>query len=434
MSLEVLENLKRKVTFTVKKDDVQALVKTELQKYAKDAKAPGFRPGKVPSQIVEQAYGGKAYEDALNNQINKEFVDAITKHKIDMAGAPQFNLENAEDAEAKEFVFSAIFEVMPEVAFADFAKIEIEKPDCKFDASIIAITIDSLRKQKASYTSVDRKAESGDKVTISFVGTVDDEEFEGGTATDYQFTLGEGRMLPEFEAGILGLSIGQTKSVEVNFPEEYHADNLKGKLAVFDITLNKVEESILPKLDAEFIRSIGVPDGSIETLNKEITVNMKRELKRRLRAKTRENILAAFSEANPFDVPSQLVHDEIHHMMDTATENMKKQGYPEDKINLTHEMFEHDAKRFVRLRLLVQQFIKENNISVNAGEIKAIVTDMAELYEDPAEYVSWYYSDKGRVSNARAIAIENKVLESIMQMAKCKEVTVSYEDLMKLPL
>ncbi len=434
MAVEVLEGLKRKATFTINKSIVQSLVKKELNKYAKEAKAPGFRPGKVPSHIVEQMYGGKAYEDALNTQINKEFVNIIIENKIDVVGHPEFDISNQEDKEAEEFVFSAIFEVMPVVTIGDLTTVTVEKPVCEFDDSNVDKTIDSLRKQRCTYEPGKEKAENGDKVTIDFVGSVDGVEFEGGKAEDYHFVLGQGYMLPDFEAGVEGMTAGETREVKVNFPESYQAENLKGKLAVFNITLKKVEGAQLPELTDEFIKSIGVDNGSIETLKKGIKENLTREMKRRLHVKTRENVLKALSDSSPLEVPYVLVHDEIHHMMDNTRENMKKQGYPDDQIKLTHDMFKQDAKRLVTLRMLVQQYIKDNNLSVNDDDVKKVVEDLSVSYDEPENYIKWYFEDQTRVNNARAIAMENKVLDCILAVTKASNVDIAYEELMKLPL
>lgn len=434
MTVEVLEGLKRKATFKVNKSEVEKSVKKELTKYAKDAKAPGFRPGKVPSHIVEQMYGGKAYEDALNNQLNKEFVNVIVENKIELVGYPEFDLANKEDKDAEEFVFSAIFEVMPVVKIGDLAAVTVEKPICEFNESNIEKTIESLRKQRCTYVAGKEKAENGDKVTIDFVGTVDGVEFDGGKAEDYPFILGQGSMLADFEAGVNGLTVGETRAVDVNFPETYHAENLKGKLAVFNITLKKVEAQQLPELNEEFIKNIGINDGTVETLRKEIKENLVREMKRRLHAKTRENVLKALNECSPIEVPYTLVHDEIHHMMDNTRENMKKQGYPEDQIKLTHDMFKQDANRLVTLRMLVQQYIKDNNLTVDDADVKKVVEDMSAMYDDPENYIKWYFEDKTRVNNARSIAMENKVLDSILAVTKTSDVAINYEELMKLPL
>ena len=428
MSVEVLQGLQRKATFNIKKAVVEASVKDELKKYAKDAKAQGFRPGKVPASVVEQMYGSKAYEDSLNNHLNKHFVDFISEHKLNLAGYPKFDLTNSE---GEDFVFAAIFEVMPEIKIGDLSNVEIKKPTCEFDESSIDKTIDMLRKQRATYTSSTKAASSGDKVTIDFVGTVDGVEFDGGKAENYPFVLGQGMMLPDFEAGIQGKKAGESITVDVNFPEDYHAANLKGKKAVFNITVRLVEEQQLASLDEDFIKSVGVSDGTEATLRSEIKENLKREIDRRLHVKTRGNALEALKNANPIDVPHEMVHDEIHHMMKTTEENMKKQGYKTEQIKLTHEMFDHDAKRMVTLRLLVQEYIKQNDIRVTDDEVKTLVTDMASQYEDPTEYVAWYYTDESRVNNARAIAMENKVVSTILSTAKVKETPVAYEELMQ---
>ncbi len=428
MSVEVVQGLQRKATFSIKKEDVYASVKTELKKYAKNAKAQGFRPGKVPANIVEQMYGGKAYEDSLNTHLNQKFFDLVTEHKLNLAGYPKFDLTSSE---GEEFLFAAIFEVMPDVKIGDLQSVEIQKPTCEFNEQNIDKTIEMLRKQRSTYTSnADKTACNDDKVTIDFVGTVDGVEFEGGKAENYPFVLGQGMMLPDFEAGIQGKKTGESFSVDVIFPNNYHAENLKGKKAVFNITVRQVEEQQLPIIDDEFIKSVGVNDGTEAALRAEVKINLGREIERRLHVKSRENALNALRIASPLDVPNEMVHDEVHYMMKTTEDNMKKQGYKPEQIKLTHEMFEHNAKRVVTLRLLVQEYIKQNDITVTEDEVKDIVTNMASQYEDPTEYVTWYYTDEARVNNARAVAIENKVIQLILSTAKITETTISYEDLM----
>ena len=254
MSVEVVTGLKRKATFSIKKDEVQASVKNELKKYAKTAKVQGFRPGKVPANMVEQMYGGKAYEDSLNTHINKKFVDLVVEQKLNIVGNPEFDLTNSE---GEEFIFAAVFEVMPEVKLGDLTNLEIEKPTCEFNDENINKTISMLRKQRANYiTDSTKLASTDDKVTIDFAGTVDGEPFAGGSAENYPFILGQGVMLPDFESGISGHKIGDNISVTVNFPENYHAENMRNKQAIFNITIKNVETAQLPELNEEFIKSM----------------------------------------------------------------------------------------------------------------------------------------------------------------------------------
>jgi trigger factor len=428
MSIEVLKGLERKVTFTIKKDDVQALVNTELKKYAKKAKVQGFRPGKAPQNVVEQMYGGQAYEDSLNNKINEKFGAIVDENKVNIVGYPKFDLTNSE---GEEFAFAAIFEVMPEIKIGDLSSQAVVKPTCTVTDETVQKTIETLCKQRATYTDEDKAAESGDKVTVDFVGTVDGVEFDGGKGSNYPFVLGQNMMLPDFEAGIIGLKAGQSKEVTVLFPENYHAENLKGKNAKFNISVKNVARQQLPELTEDFIKSLGVNDGTVATLTKEIKENLVREVNRRLRVKLRDNILNALSTATPIDAPSAMVHDEIHRMMKSTEDNMKKQGYPADKIKLTHEMFSQDAKRFVTLRLLVQEYIKENTLKVSDDEVKATVTEMSTMYDEPEKYIDWYYQDKSRVNTAQAITMENKVIDSIESKVKIQEKEANYEELMR---
>ncbi len=431
MTIEVIEGLKRKATFSIDKKDVQSSTKIELRKYAKQAKIQGFRPGKVPANIIEQTYGGKAYQDALTEHINRKFFDIITNNKLEIAGYPKFDLTNSD---GEELIFNATFEVMPEIVFNDFSRLEIIKPICEVTDETVEKAIDMLRKQRATYIESNKSAADSDRVTIDFVGTVDGVEFDGGKAEDYKFVLGQGTMLADFEAAIRGLRVSESKEVEVNFPENYHADNLKGKKAIFNITVKKIEEQQLPELTEDFIKSIGVSSGDEVTLRKEIKENLAREIKQRLKIKTREETLSALKEYNKIDVPYTMIHDEIHYMMEQARENMKKQGYTEDKIKLTHEMFDLDAKNMVTFRLLVQAFIKQNNIIVSDDEIKDVVNEMAVMYEDPAEYMTWYFTDENRVQKARAIALENKVINEINARAKLTNKEISYEEIMGMQI
>ncbi|HRG62459.1 MAG TPA: trigger factor [Burkholderiales bacterium] len=430
MAVEVVSALERKVNFNVSKEVVNSQVAEQLKKYARQAKVQGFRPGKAPKHIVEQMYGGKAYEDALNEQLNKKFVDQLVEHKLNIVGYPKFDLTSSE---GEEFIFAASFEVMPEVKLGDLASKEVERPICVLSDKDVETTIDILRKQRATHVvSEGAAAENGDKVTIDFLGKVDGVEFDGGKAEDYPFVLGQGWMLPDFETGVQGMKAGESKDVNVNFPESYHAENLKGKTAVFTITVKEVAKQELPELTPEFVKTLGVEDGTEASLRTEIKENLQREVDRRLKIKARDNALQALSEVSPLEVPGALVHDEIHNMMKNAEENMKKQGYKADQINLTHEMFEKDAKNMVTLRLLVQEFIKENSITASDDEVKKVVEDMASMYEDPTDYLAWYFQDEQRVNNAKAMAMEQKVTDSIYAKAQAKETAMSYEDIMKM--
>ena len=428
-TVEIVSALQRKINFNVSKETVDSQVAQQLKKYAKQAKVQGFRPGKAPKHIVEQMYGSRAYEDALNEQLNKKFMDQLVEHKFNIVGYPKFDLTSSE---GEDFAFVASFEVMPEVKLGDLSAKEVERPSCTLTDADVETTINVLRKQRATHVESNEAAADGDKVTIDFLGKVDGEVFEGGKAEDYPFVLGQGWMLPDFETGVKGMKAGENKDVEVQFPAEYHSEELKGKMANFNITVKLVEKQELPELSLEFVKSLGVDDGSEVSLRKEIKENLHREVMRRVKIKARDNALQSLAEVSPLEVPGALVHDEIHNMMKNAEANMKKQGYKPEQINLTHEMFEKDAKNMVTLRLLVQEFIKENNLSASDDEVKQVVEDMATMYEDPTDYIAWYFEDEQRANNAKSMAIEHKVTEAIFNKSQVKDVALSYEDIMKM--
>jgi trigger factor len=422
------QELQKTVSFSIKKEDVKAQSATELKKYAKTAKVQGFRPGKVPHNIVEQMYGGQAYEESLNKEINKQFAVIVIENKYNIIGQPKFDLTSSE---GEEFIFSAVFEVMPEIKIGDLSTQTVEQPTCTVTDKHVQNAIDELLQQKVTFNEEDKNADDGDQVTIDFTGSIDGVEFAGGSASNYPFILGRGAMLPDFEDGIKGMKAAEIKDISVKFPDNYQAKDLAGKVAIFKITVKKVSKPQLPELNASLIQEIGVADGNEATMRSEIKKNLDNEIKRRLRVKLRENVLKALSTTSPITVPHALVHDEIHHMMHVTEENMKKQGYKPEQIKLTHDMFKHDATRMVTLRLLVQEYIKENKLTISDDEIKATVSEMAGMYDDAEGYIKWYYSDATRVNNARAITMENKVIDSILTKVKTTNVDANYEELMR---
>ena len=434
MTLEILDSIKRKVTFTIKKQEIDKSSQEELKKYAKNAKIDGFRKGKVPTNILEQMYGGSAFEDSLNNHINKAFSKIVIENKLNVVSTPEFDLINKDDKNAEEFIFSAQFEILPEIVIGDLSQQEIIKFECNITEDVVNNVIESLRKQKSEYKESNKAAQNDYQVNINFVGTVDGIEFEGGKADNYTFILGQGKMLPDFENGINGMLPNETKDINVQFPEDYNSENLKGKIAIFKITLNTVKEHILPELNADFIQSIGVNSGNIDDLKKEISNNLNFEINRRIKIKLRDATFEALNKATPIEVPYTLVHDEIHHMMDNTKKNLKQRGYKDNEINLTHEMFISDARKMVTYRLLIQKFIKDNEVVVNDDEIRSIIEEQAEMYDDKEEYIKWYYADKKLVEQAKFMALENKVVDIIVSKAKLSTNIISYDDLMKLAI
>ncbi len=426
MSIEILNSLERKTTFTINKSEVDLATKTELKKYIKDAKVQGFRPGKAPLHIVEQMYGGKAYEEALNRLINQQFTDLVIKEKINLAAYPKFDLTSSE---GDSFVFSAKFEIMPEVKIGDLANHTVQKFNCSITDPDIDKAIDKIRNQHANYLETDEPAKVNDKVIVDLCGKLNGVPFDGGKLDNHTVIIGQNTLLPDLENGLIGLKSGESKTIAVKFPENYHNNDLKGKDTQFEVTVKQVTKPELPALDSELVKKMGIPDGSIDSLRKEVKTNLTRLSESTLHNKFRESALDALSKSSPLDVPYSLVHDEIHNLMDRREEEMKRYGYTSEQIKLTHEMFENEARRIVTLRMLIQKFIQDHKLTVNDEDIKNVIKNMSNFYEDQDQYIKWYYEDKARVDNARAIAMENKVIEKISSIAKTENADISYDKL-----
>lgn len=430
--IENLENLQRKVTFDINKNDINDKVKAELIKKSAKVELQGFRPGKAPFKMVEQMYGGKIFEEILEKQVQNNFLTIIKNQNIKLASYPKFNL-NEDDNQSEKFVLTAIFEVYPEIAFGDLSLQEIKNPVGEIIDADVEKAINNLLNYKASYIEDNSKdAQDLDKVTIDFKGTIDNNEFEGGSAKNYSIVLGKGQMLAEFEKAIIGLKVNQTSIAKVTFPENYHASNLQGKQAEFTIELKKLETPKLPEINEEFIKSFGIKDGNIDSLKLEIRKSLELDFAKRKKNKLRDNVFNALKNSTPILVPNESVHEEIHNQMDIAKQNLKEQGYKEEQIKLTHDMFEKDAKNFVTIKLLVQEFVKIHNISVNDEEIKLVVEELAMQYPNKEEYVKWYYEDKKRIDTARAMAIENKIIDEICKIAKVIDEQVTYDNIINI--
>lgn len=430
MSLEILSTLERKLSFALKKSHIDALVERELKQYAKEAKIQGFRPGKAPLSIIKKMYEGSAYNDILSKELYKIFSDKLKEAQLDIAGSPKFDLDK-EDGE--ELIFTAVFEVMPEVEIGDLNSISINKYNCSVTEEIVQNAIDNILKRHATFSEETKIAESGDKVTVDFLGKVAGEKFDGGTAEDYSFVLGEKSMLPEFEQSIVGLKAGDATTAHVKFPDDYHAQELQGKSAIFDITLKSVSKATIPKLDSEFLQSIGKADTTIDKFSSEIKNYIEHNVSIKLKSKQREEIFDTLIKASPLDIPQAVIEDEIEELMANAKHNLKHENYTDEQIEKTlyPDLFRASAIRFAKLRLLLHKYIEQYSIKVTDDEVNAHIRSLAYLHEDEDKYVQWYCADQTRMKNAKAAALENKILEDIIAKAKIDEISIDYQTLIK---
>ena len=383
VSVETTQGLGRRVTITIAADSIETAVKSELVNVAKKVRIDGFRKGKVPMNIVAQRYGASVRQDVLGDLMSRNFIDAIIKEKINPAGAPTY--VPGEYKLGEDFTYSVEFEVYPEV-------------------------------------------EAEDRVTIDFTGSVDGEEFEGGKASDFVLAMGQGRMIPGFEDGIKGHKAGEEFTIDVTFPEEYHAENLKGKAAKFAINLKKVEERELPELTAEFIKRFGVEDGSVEGLRAEVRKNMERELKSAIRNRVKSQAIEGLVKANDIDVPAALIDSEIDVLRRQAAQRFG--GNEKQALELPRELFEEQAKRRVVVGLLLGEVIRTNELKADEERVKGLIEEMASAYEDPKEVIEFYSKNKELMDNMRNVALEEQAVEAVLAKAKVTEKETTFNELM----
>jgi len=431
VTVETLEKLERKITLTLPVGVIQTEVDSRLRKLARTVKMDGFRPGKVPMNVVAQRYGYSVHYEVMNDKVGEAFSQAANEAKLRVAGQPKIS-EN-ETAPEGQVAFDAIFEVFPEVKIADLAGAEVEKLTADVTDEAIDKTIEILRKQRRTFAqrAQDNAAQDTDRVTVDFEGKIDGEPFAGGKASDFQFILGDGQMLKEFEDATRGMKFGESKTFPLAFPADYHGKDVAGKTADFLVTLKKLEAANLPEVDGALAKSLGIADGTVEALRADIRKNLEREVKHRLLARNKQAAMDALVAKAELDLPKSSVQAELDRMVESARADLKQRGIKDaDKAPIPDDIFRPQAERRVRLGLVVAELVRSNDLAAKPEQIKAHVEELAASYEKPADVIRWYYGDNRRMAEVEAVVIENNVTEYILSKAKVTDKSVSFDELM----
>jgi trigger factor len=440
-AVETLEKLERRITITVPLADVQAEVEKRLKIRARTAKAPGFRPGKVPMKMVAQQYGYQVETEVLNDKVGRAFSDAATENNLRVAGYPKIEPKTSENTTEGMVAFDATFEIYPEVTVGDLSSAEVEKVKSEVSEAEIDKTIDILRKQRVHYHTkgehgahgdggADLSAQNGNRITLDFVGKIDGVEFQGGKAEDFAFVLGEGRMLPEFEAAAIGMKVGESKSFPLSFPADYHGKDVAGKTAEFTITIKNIEWAHMPEVDAEFAKSLGIADGDVTKMRADIRQNLEREVNNRVKAKTKDSVMDALIKASQLDVPKALVDQDIERLVEMTRQDMAQRGMNVKDMPFPPELFTAQAERRVRLGLILAEVVKANKLEATPEQVKAQVEDFAQSYEDPQQVLKYYFSDRRRLAEVEALVLEENVVNYVLGKAKVTEKPIAFDELM----
>ena len=421
-------DLERRVDLSIAISNVEKEMEQRLKRMGKNMKMSGFRPGKVPFSIVKQQHGDQARHEVLSEELDRVFGEAVATQKMRVAGYPRIEPKVTESTTHLEF--SAIFEVYPEITLGDTSTAEIERPVLEVSDAEIDKTLDILRKQRVSYVDTDRAAAVEDRVVIDFLGKKDGEPFQGGQATDFPFVLGQGMMLPDFEKAVEGAKVGESKTFDLAFPDDYHAKDLAGQTVQFEITVKQVQAPKLPEIDAEFAIGMGIADGDITKMRSEIEANLKREVKRRIEAKIKDQVMEALIKANPISLPSSLVEMEIQRLMQAARQDMEQRGMKNADFPIQPEWFTEQAKRRVTLGLILAELVKTEKLQATPEQVRAMVEETAQSYEQPEEIIRWYYAQPQRLGEVEGVAIESNVVEWVLSKAKVTDKAAAFDELM----
>jgi len=431
VTVETLEKLERRITLTLAAADINSEVETRLKKLARTVKADGFRPGKVPMSVVAQRYGYSVQYEVVNDKLGQAFSAAANEAQLRVAGAPRIEQKN--EAAEGTMAFDATFEIYPEIKIGDLAGAEVERVSADVTEEAIDKTVEILRKQRRTFQqrAAADGAAAGDRVTIDFEGKIDGEPFQGGKAEGFQFLIGEGQMLEQFDQAVRGMKAGESKTFPLAFPADYHGQDVAGKEADFLVTLKKVEAQHLPEVNEAFAKSLGIKDGTVEALRADIKKNLEREVKFRVLARNKGAVMDALVGAAELDVPKALVENETNRMIEAAREDLKKRGVKDaDKAPIPAEIFAPQAEKRVRLGLVVGELVRSNNLQAKPEQLQAHIEELSQSYEKPAEVMRWYLSDRERMAEVEAVVIENNVTDFVLAKAKVTDKALPFDELM----
>jgi trigger factor len=420
--------LERNITVSVPVAQIEAEINSRLKKLARTARMQGFRPGHVPMKIVERQYGYQVRQEVVSDTVQKSFADAVKDQNYRVAGYPRFQPAQAADG-AEKLEYTATFEVYPEVSVGDISSRKVERPVTPVGDANVGKTLETLRKQRAKYEPVQRAAREGDMVNVDFEGLIAGQPFEGNKAANFTIVLGEKRMLPAFEDAIAGMTQGETKTFPVTFPQDYH-ENLKGKTADFTVTVNQVAEPKLPELDSDFAKSLGVDSGDVDQLKREVRQNMEKEVTKRIKQQVKEQVMEALHDSASFEVPRALLDQEVGRMQQQAVEDLKQRGMTTDNLQLPADLFTERAKRRIKVGLLVAELVKKHGLQAKPEQVRKVIEDHAESFEEPQQLVRWYYQDPQRLAEVEALVLEDNVVEWALGNMKVEDKPVDFDELM----
>lgn len=428
-NLETLGPLERRLNVTVPQEKIETEVENRLKRLARTAKIHGFRSGKVPLKIVSQQYGSKVRQEVMGDVLQKSFSEVVLEQKLRVAGYPHFEAREMTE-NVSQFEFSATFEVYPDIILGDLESLSIERPVMQVSSADVGKAIEIMRKQRIQYDVVERTAIEGDRVSIDYHGVIDGIKFDGGSAKEALLVLGEGQFLKDFEEAIIGMRKEQSKTFEVAFPADYHGKEVAGKTATFEVKINVVEEPRLPVLNEEFAKSLGIPSGDMEKMHTEVQANLEREVSKRIKTRIKEGVMQALLDAIAIETPKSLVALELDRLMQSARDDLKERGMKIKDVPLPKDLFQEQAERRVNLGLILTELVKTYDLHAKPEQVRSLIEEFAQSYENPSEVVKWHYSSKERLNETESAVLEDNVVAWVLGKASVVEKKVTFDEMM----
>jgi trigger factor len=427
-TIEKVSNLERRLNVSLPMQEIETEVESRLKRMARDLRMHGFRPGKVPFRLIQQTYGGQVRQEVLGDVLQKSFGEAIRQQNLRVAGYPRFEPKPA--AEGNQVEFSATFEVYPEVSVGDLSAVQVDRPVVAVREGEVDKTVEILRKQRTHYREVEREARNGDSITIDYQGTINGEPFEGGGGTDHNTVLGEGRLLAGFEEQVVGTRPGEARTFELTFPEDYHGKEVAGKTANFHVTVKRVAEPVLPEVNTDFAKALGIADGDLAKMRADVQANLEREVRRRRDGRVKDQVMKALLESSSVELPKALVQLEVERLMEGMRRDLEARGLKAQDIPMPAEAFEPEAKKRVTLGLIIAELVKREGLAAKPEQIKAVVQDYAQSYERPEEVTRWYYQSPDRLREVESLVLENNVVDWVLSQVKVEDKATDFDELM----
>jgi trigger factor len=428
VSVESSEGLERRMTVELPAERVDEAVEKRLKEVARTIKLDGFRPGKVPMSVVRSKFKNDVRQEVFGDLVQSTYFEALTQEELVPAGEPSA-IEPVEQSNGEGMAYTAVFEVMPEVKLNDLDEVTVTRTLAEVTDADLDEMIEKLRQQRITWNAVEREVQDGDQVTINFKGFIDGEAFEGGSADSVPLEVGSGRMIPGFEEGLIGAKAGENRSLELSFPEDYHAEDLKGKAATFEVDVKEVAESVLPEIDEEFIKAFGISEGGVEAFRDDIRGNMQRELADKIQNLLKEQVMDALVEVNPLEVPTVMVKQEAEGIRQQTKNNMAQYGQPAD-MDLPLELFMEQAEKRVKLGLIMGEVIRVNEITVDDDRVQVKIEQFSQTYENPQEVIDYYANNQEQLATIQNVVLEDEVVDWVLEQVKVEEVKSGFGDIM----